>query len=414
MVTLTETGHLHIPEGTTRIDWDAAWGIDKAAVKTVGFPTSLTTIGSHAFMYTSLAHLSIPDTITTIESHAFAMCTSLKSVSIPKTVQAIGSCTFRGCKTLTKVSMQNGLTGIGEYAFFGCSLSSLKIPKSVWMIGDSAFSACSRLTSVTIPDNVWIIGNHAFCACTSLVTIVLHTQLVCVGVGAFGCCTSLKVMLVRRAFNPNRNAETPYIPWESCVLVANDVVPVEPMQHVWAKLMEPLGNIEDELDHLEHPVKDTLAASSFPRETFRETMRGMLNCPGNRPGAFDSAPPEFEEMGGCTTDVGSLRIWAPNDVIEFLTGPFAAYNTLSDVPASMRAAPGQRSWKGILLWSKHYHNECTICGEHGARKCEGCFRTQYCSKQCQQTHWRNGGHKEECKLPTFSSTALFKTISMAI
>ena len=306
------------------------------------------------------------------------------------------------------------LEGIGEYAFFGCSLSSLKIPKSVWMIGDSAFSACSRLTSVTIPDNVWIIGNHAFCACTSLVTIVLHTQLVCVGVGAFGCCTSLKVMLVRRAFNPNRNAETPYIPWESCVLVANDVVPVEPMQHVWAKLMEPLGNIEDELDHLEHPVKDTLAASSFPRETFRETMRGMLNCPGNRPGAFDSAPPEFEEMGGCTTDVGSLRIWAPNDVIEFLTGPFAAYNTLSDVPASMRAAPGQRSWKGILLWSKHYHNECTICGEHGARKCEGCFRTQYCSKQCQQTHWRNGGHKEECKLPTFSSTALFKTIAMAI
>ena len=41
---------------------------------------------------------------------------------------------------------------------------------------------------------------------------------------------------------------------------------------------------------------------------------------------------------------------------------------------------------------------CTNCGTANAPYvCSLCKKTQYCSKECQTEHWKQGGHKKQCK-----------------
>ena len=67
------------------------------------------------------------------------------------------------------IILENGVTSIGDSAFSDCSsLTSVTIPDSVTSIGSHAFSYCSSLTSVTIPDSVTSIGDSAFYDCKAL------------------------------------------------------------------------------------------------------------------------------------------------------------------------------------------------------------------------------------------------------
>ena len=40
---------------------------------------------------------------------------------------------------------------------------------------------------------------------------------------------------------------------------------------------------------------------------------------------------------------------------------------------------------------------CTICGAKGAKACQGCGTTAYCSTDCQRIDWRDRGHRKVCK-----------------
>ena len=74
------------------------------------------------------------------------------SVVIPESI------TYNG-KTYT-------VTSIGQSAFSNCTgLTSVTIPNSVTSIGDHAFFCCSSLTSITIPNSVTSIGDYAFIYC---------------------------------------------------------------------------------------------------------------------------------------------------------------------------------------------------------------------------------------------------------
>jgi hypothetical protein len=126
--------------------------------------------------------VTIPSSVTTIGNHAFSRCKSVKAApghpifyndasgalidrkknmllhlpadhsgayTIPSGVTTIGDGAFSGCESLTGVTIPSGVTTIGFGAFWGCeSLTSVTIPSSVTTIGDWAFSECPCEKSV--------------------------------------------------------------------------------------------------------------------------------------------------------------------------------------------------------------------------------------------------------------------------
>ena len=82
---------------------------------------------------------------------------------------------------------------IDDWAFDNCtSLTTIKIPNSVELIGRSAFENCESLTTIKIPNSVELIGIEAFCNCESLTTIKIPDSAESIGDWAFEGCASLK------------------------------------------------------------------------------------------------------------------------------------------------------------------------------------------------------------------------------
>ena len=76
--------------------------------------------------------------------------------------------------SLSKAVVQNGATEIGNSAFSGCqSLASVTIPSTVRRIGSEAFCGCGELEQVFVPDGVETIGEMAFANCTGMKRISL-------------------------------------------------------------------------------------------------------------------------------------------------------------------------------------------------------------------------------------------------
>ena len=107
-------------------------------------------------------------------------------------VTSIGDSAFWACSGLTSITIPKSVTSIGNEAFYGCSsLTSITIPEGVTSIGDSAFVNCSSLTSVTIPEGVTSIGESAFRNCSGLTSITIPKSVISIGESAFWDCRSL-------------------------------------------------------------------------------------------------------------------------------------------------------------------------------------------------------------------------------
>ena len=183
----------------------------------ITIPNSVTSIGESAFSWcTGLTSVTIPNSVTSIGESAFYSCSALTSVTIPNSVTSIGSSAFSGCSKLTSVALNSNaivskaytsssynvnyifgtqvteyiigdeVTSIGNSAFSDCfKLTSVTIPNSVMSIGDYAFSGCSKLTSVTIPNSVMSIGDYAFSGCSKLTSVTIPNSVTSIGDNAF-------------------------------------------------------------------------------------------------------------------------------------------------------------------------------------------------------------------------------------
>ena len=129
-----------------------------------------TTIISHAFYYTALTSIIIPDSVTSIGSQAFYHCTELTSITIPDSVTSIGNYAFQDCSGLTSLTIGNGVSSLGHSTFYRCSglTGSIVLPNSITSIGYGAFRECTGLTSIIFGNSITAIDGNAFYDCSSM------------------------------------------------------------------------------------------------------------------------------------------------------------------------------------------------------------------------------------------------------
>ena len=166
--------------------------------------TGLTSIGAHAFEGANrLTSITIPETVKSIGTDAFK-ATNLSSIVIPKNVYNIYSGAFSETPitsiTISKdnkwYDSRNNCNAIIETSsnklIVGCQ--NTVIPDDILVIGNKAFSGCSKLKSITLPEGLTEIGYDAFKA-TGLYSISIPKNVKSIGTGAFSY-TSLNSMEV--------------------------------------------------------------------------------------------------------------------------------------------------------------------------------------------------------------------------
>lgn len=111
--------NVSIPSGTTKI-YNYAFYEQKNLTE-VTIPSTVTSIGTHAFAYSGIMDITIPSSVKTIGDSAFENCDNLMEISLPSGVTRINKNMFYGCNNLNEVTLASSTNYIGKKAFIGCN-----------------------------------------------------------------------------------------------------------------------------------------------------------------------------------------------------------------------------------------------------------------------------------------------------
>ena len=135
---------------------------------------------------------TVPETVTVIEKSAFA-ASGVESVGMSDAVTVIGEGAFSNCSKLKSVVLPKGLKELKKSLFSGCSsLAAISIPDSVRTLGEGVFSGCAALKEVNIPGEVTVIPKNAFSGCAALESVTIPKSVTAIKEAAFDGCTALK------------------------------------------------------------------------------------------------------------------------------------------------------------------------------------------------------------------------------
>lgn len=113
-----------------------------------------------------------------------------ESLKLPESVEIIGDYAFSGSR-LSSINIPKGVKKIGKGAFWGSSLISVNIPNGVEIIDQETFKDCSSLSLINMPNSVKTISSEAFRGCSSLSSIKIPHSVNFIGDDVFRECSSL-------------------------------------------------------------------------------------------------------------------------------------------------------------------------------------------------------------------------------
>ncbi len=181
--------------------------LSNPVIRKVHLPKGLATLDANLFRScSSLQEINIPSTVTSISANAFRGCSGLKTITfdapadgeeiVPLRIEDALMATSLSPDSasgvfanmvLTQVTLPSRLAYLGNYAFYNNDqLISVKFENgdSEISIGNSVFSSCGALRTVTLPGAVKAIGDSAFSGC-ALESIELAEGLQTIGKSAF-------------------------------------------------------------------------------------------------------------------------------------------------------------------------------------------------------------------------------------
>lgn len=111
--------------------------------------------------------------------------------------ESVGDSAFMACTGLTSVTIPSSVKQIGYRAFKGCSgLSTVSIPSSVTRISESAFYSCTGMTTLSIPASIDTISSYAFGNCVSLKSVILPSSVKVIESFSFMGCLSMSNIFI--------------------------------------------------------------------------------------------------------------------------------------------------------------------------------------------------------------------------
>lgn len=184
----------------------------KAFIKKVVVAEGVTALNEGAFFdLHKMQQVSLPETLITIGYGAFENCESLQSVTLPASLEVLGEGVFQKCSALKEITVHEGNPNFYTdsrgvvYNHDGVLVSvpggisgSYEIAEGTEIIAGFAFSACEKLTAITIPDSVKKIGQYAFYRCGGLTSVQIPDSVQQMDEGAFYWCYGLTSLRIPR------------------------------------------------------------------------------------------------------------------------------------------------------------------------------------------------------------------------
>lgn len=138
--------HVYLPDkvkGKTIIEVGEDCFFAHSEIETIVLPQELQKIGTQSFaMCKNLTEINLPDTITEIDSFAFRDSNKIKKLNLPAKLRCLNTSVFSFCQFPddAEIILNDGLEIIKAHAFYSSGFITLKIPKSVRIIENGAFS----------------------------------------------------------------------------------------------------------------------------------------------------------------------------------------------------------------------------------------------------------------------------------